>query len=167
MFGEMSQVSFQNNIILENKYFPNAKRICGDCFFGRISGEKGSFLDTEKATDICLVVEGRIHVAFRVRQNFYYNNYKEEFTLRTRSRCGNITEIDKVRSGCGDFILYCFENELRNGLCMWTMINLDVWRKNEVNVLTPNIPNGDGTYFSPFNYSDFPKEIIYKQWEKK
>lgn len=47
---------------------------------------------------------------------------------------------------------------------MWTMVDLHVWRAFESNIPQLEIPNGDNTCFSPYKYSEFPKEIIFRRF---
>lgn len=97
--------------------------------------------DTQEATDMIIKIEGG-DVALRVRDA---NKHFRDFTIRSRSKNGGKTEIDKIKEGFGDWYLYGWGN---NGYVK-EYILVDLGKVRDFNLLKgrKEIPNYDGTRF--------------------
>lgn len=85
------------------------------------------YKDTQEATDMIIKIEGG-DVALRVRNP---SCKFRDFTVRTRSKYGGKTEIDKLKEGFGDWYLYGWGDGNGN-LLEWILIDLDKVRKFKI-----------------------------------
>lgn len=153
---------FNTNYSYQLQYLRDIRRTCGEVFFTQANIAD----DQNRNTDIIIELPkngGR--VACRVRRPECYR-YKDEFTIRCRSRFGAKTEIDKILEGWGDYVFYAFGG--RNAkLRAWTIADLNVFRdwitsriKARGGIQLPHIPNNDGTAFMAFKWEWFPPGFI-------
>lgn len=100
--------------------------------------------DMKQATDMVLRTTSRATISVRCRRSQY--EYRD-LTIRTKSRWGYKTEIDKLREGWGDWYLYAWDTGA--GLTDWMLIDLHALRASAL--LLPGKyqvrPNNDGTAF--------------------
>ncbi len=119
----------------------------------------GEILDDQtKCTDL-KTVETRTSVRIRKYADL---RYKNEFTIRSYSH-GITTELEKIATGWGDYILYCFANQDETNIDFWILGDLNVFRSIIFNnpKLMENVRNNrDGTKFCVFNWNDFKPMII-------
>lgn len=114
--------------------------------------------DRTKCTDL-KTVETRTSVRIRKYADL---RYKNEFTIRSYSH-GITTELEKIATGWGDYILYCFANKDETSIDFWILGDLNVFRSIIFNnpKLMENVRNNrDGTKFCVFNWNDFKPMII-------
>lgn len=99
--------------------------------------------DTQEATDMLIKIEGG-DVALRVREP---SCLYRDLTIRSRSRWGYKTELDKLKEGFGDWYLYGWGNGY--GIVKeYILIDLHKLREfNLLNITRREISNGDGTKF--------------------
>ncbi len=116
--------------------------------------------DVKRNTDLMVLSNAGVRIACRVRNYSYYDSFRHQFTIRSHSKYGGKTEIDKVREGWGDCMFYGFVNQAKTALHSWTMIDLNVFRNYEKLMLLPETPNTDSTRFLAFDYDDFPPKLI-------
>ncbi len=135
---------------------PSVKSILGQEIIGISTFEQ----DTEEATDLVILTTRASKIACRIRD---YNKYKlfiNEFTIRSRSQYGGRTEIHKILEGLADWMFYGFgENEQ---VVKYSIIDLDVFRKNYELVTPTEKKNHDGTEFFAFDIGRFPSDILIK-----
>lgn len=108
--------------------------------------------DTKHSTD--MVLEGKSCVAVRIRRD---RRSDRDFTIRSRSRGGGKTEIDKLKDGsfAATYYLYIWEGDdgkFSEYLVLDMKKFIDAYKDHLEN--KPDIPNGDGTYF-----------VAYSRWE--
>ena len=148
---------------LTQKYLDEIMRFLGLTVF-----KQASFIeDTQQNTDIIMIESNRIRYACRIRRFSYYKNYnfRNEFTIRSKTKYNKKTEIDKVLEGWGDFFIYGFENECCNGLQKITVSDLAVFRKVYNEKMGSYHNNHDGTGFLSFRWDEFPSEFIVNKME--
>ena len=101
-------------------------------------------------------------VSVRIRKNKYlkYN----DLTIRSRSKMGNKTEIDKIMEGMAQIYFYAYMNEEETKLVKVRMVNVDSIREltETGNFYTKN--NKDGTKFNTYSFFNIKifKGDIYK-----
>jgi hypothetical protein len=109
-------------------------------------------LDIEQATD--LIANKSLHVAVRSRSfDKYFEDYGEEFTVRSRRDSKAETELSKIRRGFGDYLFYGFCEGKQHRF--WRIIDLSILRQS-LRRLGPDafgkeFTNNDGTYFYAFD----------------
>lgn len=144
------------------RYHDEIKAVLGLNFFKQASIEE----DMKRNTDFTLMETERGRYACRVRSYEYYKRYKNEFTIRARTKFNQKTEIDKILEGWGDYFFYAFESENQNSILAYTVSDLDVFRKTykyalaDGNKIGTYKDNHDGTGFLAFRWSNFPAEFV-------
>ncbi len=98
-------------------------------------------LDMRKNTDYVALMElGRtLHIAGRIRGYKYAAD--DEFTIRSSRPSGNDTELQKIKKGYGDYMLYCHKNKKGNGILKYLLIDLHLLR--EMIIHCPFFPKHD------------------------
>lgn len=120
--------------------------------------------DEYENTDLVFIFKWGLRFALRIRNLdegiFLSKPNLREVTIRTRSKCGNETEINKIMNMYGHYMLYCWTSKKKN-LFDYILFDLDDFRKNHLNwLVSENIPNkDDGTKFNAYkidniNYID-------------
>ena len=122
--------------------------------------------DQKQNTDLLLLNFVSCKISCRVRK-FEYLKFKEEFTIRSKSKTGAETEIQKIIQGFGDFFFYGFADQEEKKICHWRLIDLKRFRLyfarlSFFGVLGQTKKNNDGSSdFLVFRYSDFPPDLIF------
>lgn len=108
------------------------------------------YKDTQEATDMVIKVKGG-DVALRVREP---NVHFRDLTIRSRSRYGGKTEIDKLREGFGKWYLYGWGDGVGN-VNEYILVDLDKVRSFKIlDRQRKEIPNYDGTKFINISISE-------------
>lgn len=94
--------------------------------------------DTQEATDMIIKIEGG-DVALRVRDA---SKPYRDLTIRSKSKYGGRTEIDKIRDGFGDWYLYGWGNG--GYVKEYILVDLDKVREFGLLEGRREIPNYDG-----------------------
>ncbi len=94
-------------------------------YFGQEVREASLEEDRKEATDLWV---GQYRVMARVRKFADKERYSDQFTLRHNPRIGHVTELQKVKAGLADYLIYAFANEEGTGLDSWKLIDLDALR---------------------------------------
>jgi hypothetical protein len=123
------------------------------------------WIDFKHAADLMLLSTKRMTIAARVRNSNptknYAGKYPYEFTFRAVYETGHVTELDKVLQGMANVFFYGHGHPLEPGhLARWWLLDLDVFRANMRDKTWQTIPNGDGTFFAPFDVRKFPPELV-------
>lgn len=108
-----------------------------------------------------------LRIACRIRR-VQYLSYAEEFTIRCGRPSGVQTELQKVLSGWGDYILYGFSDDQEDRLATWFVGDLKVFRLwfNQEMYRQRGMPgklyaNHDGSSsFSVFKISELPPGFV-------
>lgn len=122
--------------------------------------------DMRQATDAVVLQTGEICVALRVRRFNHLAKYRNEFTIRVKSR-GGISELEKIKQGFCSVYFYGFANEYENGFAYWRLIDVNKFRKwinrmAEKGIQRPYsiIDNHDGTMGGVFKVRDSLADCI-------
>ena len=136
--------------------------------------------DVHHATDLMTVGNESIRVGVRIRRNYAWLNFLNDFTIRSRLDTGSKTELSKILDGWGDYLFYGFAGECESKVVDYHIINLKhfrAWAKQDTSIIdfggfcsyreTPfssfgEVPNGDGTYFVPYDVRKINPVIIKK-----
>lgn len=99
--------------------------------------------DTKESTDLVVRVTGG-EVAVRTRRKQYGKQYRD-FTIRSKSRYGQKTELDKLREGFARWYLYAWEADYGYD---YILVDMDAVRSaGLLDVNRPERCNRDGTRF--------------------
>lgn len=100
-------------------------------------------IDRTQATDIEIQVKGSA-VGLRVREP---ECRFRDFTIRSRVKSGQSTELDKLKQGYGDYYLYSW-GDGEGRITEYVLIDLHQVRKSGLlDIKRPERSNGDGTKF--------------------
>lgn len=143
-----------------DQFIPAIKRIVGPCLL-----EESSFeVDTQQAADLVVVTAKNLTIAARIRRAKYYARYWNEFTIRSVNK-GHKTELQKITDGWGDWMFYGFaasDDDDQSEIAHWRLLDLKVFRGCLIRETQKGRQrnNEDGTGFSFFQISSFPKDLI-------
>lgn len=137
--------TFQTNFDWQQCYLPQVSKIlrlhAGYFVDFVISNEEQ---DTRQATDMVLTVSGAGTFAVRIRRP---DCVYRDFTIRSQSRGGGKTELEKLREGWGNWYLYAWCDQ-RDQLSEWVLVDLHCLRESGLlERKRREQPNGDGTFF--------------------
>lgn len=119
--------------------------------------------DARRNTDLQIGrLENDGRVMLRARRCHYRPRFAADFTIRLDRASRATTELAKIRSGFGDYLVYGFEAEPGSDrLRPWALIN--VWLLREY-INTGGRwalgDNGDGTRFAAFTLAELPHGTI-------
>ena len=127
--------------------------------------------DVRLATDI--VVETQpcdIRIQVHQRRFKNYGHWMKDFSLRGGVRGNGPSEVEKVLSGCVDFVAYALEGRKGDRLIGLRLLDMAVFRRHYPHVECDKRPNGqrgrdgvllpDGTEGWYFRYDAFPPDLI-------
>jgi hypothetical protein len=147
------------------QFIPELKQIIGVHLIGEAPFED----DAKRATDLIVLRLEAIRIACRIRRHQYLEPYGDEFTIRTDRPSGAETELGKLISGWGDYIIYGFASDDDSPpLVAWVLADLSVfrlWYMRELVRLKGVTPgahkaNFDGTRFAAFPINSLPAEFV-------
>jgi len=110
--------------------------------------------DTKLSFDVIIC---GIPISVRIRE-YKYINYRESngsrtgLTIRSGSKCGRTTEIDKLRNGSGKLYFYSWMDQNEESIIGWLLIDIDKIR-DKLDRFGKEHKNYDGTYFKSYGYS--------------
>ena len=123
--------------------------------------------DTYCATDL---IANPKHIAVRMRRYEHYLKHGNCFVMRSRTKTGNKTELQKIIDGLADWMFYGFATEDEKDIVDWFLIDLRSWRshmiRNKKNIKYGEIKNDDGSAFVWFDILSFegePKLLISRK----
>ena len=111
--------TYHDDIIYERRFVGELERII-ECFIREKLGVKSDFFilqdehaDWKEATDFIACTDPPIRFGVRLRTHFYYldEGTRYDVTIRWSRPSGVRTEIDKLRDGFVDYMIYGFMNE--------------------------------------------------------
>lgn len=150
---------------LENKFSKDIKKHINSA----LPNLSNAFSEYRPATDnedanlsFDLVFNCTFTISVRIRK-YKYLKYRD-LTIRSRSKQGNKTEINKINEGMAQVYFYAYMNELENELIKVRIVNVEsirtLTKKNEYSVKK----NIDTTEFYTYSFEDIEKEngAIYK-----
>lgn len=134
-------------------------------------------IDRKEATDLMLFEVKPIRVACRVRRFRYFEQFRDEFTIRSGKPNGTPTELGKIVAGWGDYLFYGFADEEDAHLRFATLIDLKEFRlaynghlavmasEGTAPLSIVEKGNRDGSSrFKIFRYDEFPDGLIARHW---
>jgi len=157
---------YQEQRLQSDKYLESFKKILKENSMHFLSMEiSNNEKDMQEATDMIIKITGG-DIALRVREP---NCKFRDFTVRSQTRYGNKTEIDKLKEGFGDWYLYGWGD---GNSKVNEHILVDIHKLRETKLLEKNrrhIPNGDGTKFISITIDELEQSkcIISKNIKNK
>jgi len=140
------------------KHFDSIRRIVGP----RLLSLSNYLQDTEEATDLvvlCPIVSVKTpSLGVRIRSPLANKGWYNEFTIRSRSRRGQRTEIDKFLTGTPDWFFYGILLDDGSDFDVWHIIDVAIWarlyreaeERDFSDFWVRERSNGDGTAFKAF-----------------
>jgi hypothetical protein len=119
--------------------------------------------DQHLATDLVVLqaTSRAQRIACRLRRAKYIDRYGQQFTVRSSTRDGSPSELEKILDGWGDAMFYGFAND--EHIVQWFLGDLDVFR-TWYDVAVPEVEthsNGPGDrQFMAFNVDDLPDSFV-------
>jgi len=143
------------------------KRILGENLIGEPPAEE----DMERNTDLIVLKMEPLRIGCRIRRFKYFENYKDEFTIRAGRPSGTKTELSKIIEGWGDFFFYGFSDKQEKGLLLWSLCDLKIFRLwfNRQLIITQKVPGipknntDNSSNFLAFKFKNLPTNFIQAQ----
>lgn len=173
-------MTYQTNRPWSDRFIPTIRTLIGP-YVVVVSTDE---VDWNEAADLTIftgaLLRGRAltHIAARVRRPGYDEKYPGQFTLRSCSRSGKITELKKIIDGFGDWMFYGHAVDNESAIIgVWHLLDLHVFRAELIrgSMTQPQrfvqgdnwgeTPNGDGTKFTWFNITDFGSAFVIASHE--
>lgn len=116
--------------------------------------------DTKHSFD--MVCNVNFNISVRIRKNKYIKY--PDMTIRSKTKNGGKTEIDKIKSGMAQVYFYAYMNNKETELIKIRIVNVDAIRKLTNSKKYSKRKNNDGSEFYTYLFSDIFKEngAIYK-----
>jgi len=153
-------VGYDHDICLERKFARQIKAILG-CQFITQSVDH----DLHNGTDFEIFIVKPFTVGVRLRRVGYYQRFKNEFTLRWSRPSKVPTEIDKVRAGLVDYILYGFVNAEESKIVQYFIGDLAVFREHEPKPTGIFDNRPPDSQLAAYQLSSLPAAFLVKRWE--
>lgn len=156
-------MGYQERRIWSDQFNLQLKRILAPTLIRDATPEE----DKKCATDMVFETEAvRISCRVRVHNKQAFDRFGGQFTLRTKTTFGP-SELDKIRRGDVDLLLYCWGNGETRRIREWFLIDLRVfikWVDERVASGRPHRAdggdNGDGTSWSAWWIDHLPSEAL-------
>jgi hypothetical protein len=158
-------MSYASDRTWSDLYIPALKQIVGPLLLDEAPLEH----DMQQATDLIVFTARDMRIGCRVRRPGYAGRYPWQFTLRSRRDSGATTELTKIIDGWGDWLVYTHADidSRAPRLSHWLVLNLNVFRAQMIrswalreHTRTQQIPNGDGTYFVPYDVRALSPDLV-------
>ena len=151
-------MGYETDIGLERKHAKMIKAILGTVFI-----TQDEIADKHRGTDFAVFTVTPFTVGVRLRR-YRYLSFADEFTIRWTRPSGVLTEIDKIRQGLVDYILYGFVDETEKSIIRWFVGDLGVFRKLDPvpHVILENDP--PDSQLAAYKIAQFPSNFVVKQW---
>lgn len=151
---------FARDLSLEQQFAKQIKSILG-CYFITQSSEA----DLQQATDFAVFTVKPFKVGVRLRRYDYWCRYPREFTIRWSRPSGVPTEIDKIRQGLVDYIMYGFVSEDGSRIIQYFIGDLAVFRRVNAtpDCVQPNSPHDSD--LAAYRLDRFPPAFVVKWWQ--
>ena len=154
--------TYSENRAWSDRYIPQIKRLIG-C---HLMIEAPPELDCVEATDLIIFTARDKRIAARVRRPGYMQQYRHEFTIRSRLDTGQKTEYAKIIDGFADWMFYGHAADGdRPIILVWMLIDLHHFRaalirrnNGDFKLAMGDRTNKDGTYFKWFDVRSFPAD---------
>lgn len=160
--GNIRQQIYEKNILLERKFARTLKAILGNQFI-----TQDIEMDRQEGTDFAIMIVNPFKVGIRLRRYKFWLNiaYREQFTIRWSLPSGNKTEIDKIRDGFVNYILYGFVDNCEKTILQYFIGDLLIFRLHEPKPfrIYPN-QNKDDSELAVYRLKDLPNNFVIKKW---
>jgi len=148
---EITDSSYSKYKSFADKYHSSIKKIIKQIFYEQtrifnieveITTES---IDINESTDYQIIIpNGRFSA--RIRKIKYFLKYKD-WTIRSRVKSGNKTELDKLKEGASRWYFYGWGTK-RYNIPKWVFLDLEEVRKKGIfDKKRSEISNGDGSWF--------------------
>jgi len=155
-------MNYEYNIQLERRYSKIIKAILGNQFI-----TQNAIMDRQEGTDFAILTVKPFKVGVRLRRYKYYQNpeYRKQFTIRWALASGKETEIDKIRAGFVNYLLYGFVDEAEKIILQYFIGNLFIFRQKEPKPyrIYSNKKKGDSD-LAVYRISDLDNSFITKRY---
>jgi len=152
-------MGYDYDIRLEHRFTKMIKAILGNYFI-----EQDAQHDRQEGTDFEIFTVTPFKIGVRLRRHRYFLRYPREFTLRWSRPSGVKTEIDKVREGLVDYILYGFINEKETKIIQYFIGDLGIFREHEPKPLAIYANTPPDSRLAVFAIEQLPPEFVGKFW---
>ena len=151
-----------------DRFLPEIKAILGQLFIGAAPAKE----DQQHNTDLIVLKMEPIRIACRIRSYGYWEQFRDEFTIRQGRPRGTKTELAKIIEGWGDYFFYGFSNRYEDRLHAYGIGDLKVFRLWLMQQLrqTGRLPgqvqaNTDGSSnFRAFKWRELPSRFLVTSW---
>lgn len=140
---------------LENKFSEQIRFHLNKCL-PKLSNEfcayrpATNFEDSNLSYDLVFNLDFTISIRIRKYKYLKYN----DMTIRSKSKKGYTTEVDKINKGLGQIYFYSYMNELENELIKIRIVNVNAIRHLTESNNYIKKSNTDGTEFFAYNFTD-------------
>ena len=144
-----------------DRFLPEIKEILGRALISEAPIEE----DQERNTDLIVLRMAAVRIGCRVRRPKFYDNCRQEFTIRAGRPSGIKTELSKIIEGWGDYLFYGIADRAEAALASHHIVDLRhfrLWLMRELvdsHGIMPGLlrQNHDGSSkFMVFRYADLP-----------
>lgn len=118
--------------------------------------------DLEEGQDFGIYHLKPFNVGVRLRRFQYFKPYSREFTIRWSRPSGAKTEIDKIREGLVNYILYGFLDEKEQNVIQYFIGDLKYFKNIEPYRVYPN--KSLDSELAVFKFSQFPRKFFVAFW---
>ena len=153
-------MGYAEQIRLERRFTKTIKSILGNYFIGQ-----DVIHDQKEATDFEVFTVKPFKVGARLRTYSYFLRYPDEFTIRWELQSGYPTEIDKIRKGYVDYILYGFVDQDEKKIIQYFIGDLQVFRDNDPAPYEIHWNNPPDSALGAFRICEMPDSFILHKWQ--
>lgn len=153
-------MGYRHDIKLEHKFTRMIKAILGNYFIGQ-----DPIHDRKQGTDFEVFTVHPFTVGVRLRRFHYFKRYGDQFTVRWSRPSGVPTEIDKIRAGLVDYILYGFVDETEQNIVSYFIGDLQVFRECDPRPLCVLPNNPPDSELAAFRIKDLPPGFVLHEWQ--
>jgi len=151
--------TYEDDIRLERRHSRTIAGILGMQFI-----TQDVMLDLHEATDFATFTVAPFKVAARLRTHKYLNQYGEEFTLRWCRPSGVPTEIDKVRGGLVDYMIYGFVSEDESRIVRYFIGDFAIFLESEPSPVAVKWNTPPDSQLAAYRLTDTRDEFVVKSW---
>jgi hypothetical protein len=150
---------YDDDIRLERRHASTIAGILGKQFI-----KQDVMLDLHEATDFATFTVAPFKVAARLRTHGYLSRYGDEFTLRWCRPSGVPTEIDKVRAGLVDYMIYGFVSEDESRIVRYFIGDFSVFLAGEPDPVVVRWNTPPDSQLAAYRLADTREEFVVKAW---
>lgn len=159
--GQRNMNGYDKDITLEHRLADRIKTVLGGYFFTQTQWQ-----DQHEATDFAVFTAKPVKVAVRLRRYEYLAKYGNEFTIRWTRPSGVDTEIDKIRLGLVDYMLYGFVDKKEEKLMQYAICDLAIFRAKEPAPYSIKVNAPPDSQLAIYRLSQLPSSFVLKLWKR-